>query len=63
MLSSVMAAHNITDYEIQALVDGETGDQEAIRLMDVITKDPALLNRYLIYKKQKNLLKFWWKDN
>jgi hypothetical protein len=53
----------ISDLEIQALVDGEVDDPKSVELMTVMTRDPALYNRYLLYKKQKSLLKSWWKDN
>ena len=58
-----MNSKHISDYEIQALVDGEVDDRTMIALMEAVTADPLLHNRYLLYKKQKNLLKFWWKDN
>lgn len=58
-----MGKEKITDYDIQALVDGEVTDNQYVALFDAVTNDPALYNRYLLYKKQKNLLKSWWKDN
>ena len=53
----------ITDFDIQALVDGEVDDYTAVSLLEALNQDPALYNRYLLYKKQKSLLKSWWKDN
>lgn len=53
----------ITDFDIQALIDGQVDDQTCVSLVEQINKDPTLYNRYLLYKKQKNLLKSWWKDN
>lgn len=53
----------ISDLEIQALVDGEVDDRTALALLDALQRDPTLHNRYLLYKKQKSLLKSWWKDN
>ncbi len=58
-----MNTKNITDYEIQALVDGEIDDRTALELLDLLQRNPTLYNRYLLYKKQKSLLKSWWKDN
>lgn len=58
-----MNTKNITDFDLQALVDGELDDNKCVALFDAVTRDPALYNRYLLYKKQKNLLKNWWKDN
>lgn len=58
-----MGKEKITDYDIQALVDGEVTDNQYVALFEAVNSDPALYNRYLLYKKQKNLLKSWWKDN
>lgn len=62
-LGYIMSSRNITDFDIQALVDGETADAEAARLLDAVKNDPQLYYRYMLFKKQKNLLKSWWKDN
>ena len=59
----IMSSHNITDLDIQALVDGEKDDAEAARLLEALQNDPQLYYRYILYKKQKTLLKNWWKDN
>jgi anti-sigma factor RsiW len=53
----------ITDLDIQALVDGEIDDKSSVSVMAALNRDPVLYNRYLVYKKQKLLLKSWWKDN
>lgn len=58
-----MTIRNVTDLDIQALVDGEVTDEESAYLMEILDRDPALYHRYLLYKKQKSLLKVWWKDN
>ena len=58
-----MAAKNITDLDIQALVDGSIDEKTSVYMLEAITNDSALYNRYLIYQKQKKLLKAWWKDN
>ena len=58
-----MDTKGITDMDIQALVDGEVDDRKSVFLMQAVTQDPNLYNRYLVYKKQKALLKIWWKDN
>lgn len=58
-----MGTNNITDYDIQALVDGQVDDKTSVSLMEAVTKDPNLYNRYLLYIKQKKLLKSWWKDH
>ena len=56
-------ARTITDLDIQALIDGEVSEQDYVDLFEAVSRDPNLYNRYLLYKKQKNLLKSWWKDN
>lgn len=53
----------ITDLDIQALVDGEIIGDRKQALMDSLTCHPDLYKRFLLYQKQKNLLKSWWKDN
>lgn len=63
VLENVMNTSHITDFDIQALVDGEVDDEELARLMDVVNSNPTLYNRYMAYKRQKSLLKSWWKDN
>ncbi len=58
-----MNGKTITDLDIQALVDGQVDEQTGLKLLEALGSDPALYNRYLLYKKQKSLLKSWWKDN
>lgn len=58
-----MITKHITDLDIQALVDGEVDEKTSLLLLEAVTNDPALYNRYLLYQKQKKLLKAWWKDN
>ena len=60
---STMKSGKITDMDIQALVDGQMEKSAADKLMEILMRDPALLNRYKVYQKQKSLLKSWWKDN
>jgi anti-sigma factor RsiW len=58
-----MNSKHITDLDIQALVDGNVDEHASMMLLEAVTNDPALYNRYLVYQKQKKLLKSWWKDN
>lgn len=53
----------ITDLDIQALVDGNVDEKTSLLLLEAVSGDPDLYNRYLVYQKQKKLLKLWWKDN
>ncbi len=55
--------HTITDLDIQALIDEAMDGDFAAYVWQAIENDPILHNRYLVYKKQKDLLKLWWKDN
>lgn len=54
---------NITDMDIQALVDGELPPEDRSRLLAVIRHSPELTRRYAMYAHQKDLLKMWHKDN
>jgi anti-sigma factor RsiW len=58
-----MERETITDLEIQALVDGELDQARQKQVMDALDRRPDLYKRYLQYKKQKSLLRAWWKDN
>ena len=58
-----MHSKHITDLDIQALVDGNVDERTSMMLLEAVTNDPTLYNRYLVYQKQKKLLKSWWKDN
>lgn len=58
-----MNSKHITDLDIQALVDGNIDEKTSLMLLEAVTNDPALYNRYLVYQTQKKLLKSWWKDN
>jgi anti-sigma factor RsiW len=53
----------VTDYDIQALIDGELDEEQKKQVLEALTSDQALFSRYLVYKRQKGLLKSWWKDN
>ena len=35
----------------------------AKQIYEAVIREPALYYRYQLYKKQKTLLKTWWKDN
>lgn len=58
-----MTGVQITDYDIQALVDGEADISLQAQILEALAKDPSLYNRYMMYQKQKKLLKSWWKDH
>ena len=51
---------HISDFEIQALIDGELDEHAADTLFTRIKDHPAALKRYCELLKQKELLKLWW---
>ena len=50
----------VTDYDIQALVDGELEWEEEKRVRAYISSNWQALQRYHELVDQKNLLKKWW---
>ncbi len=58
-----MNSKSISDLDIQALVDGNIDEKTSLLLLEAVAADPDLYNRYVVYQKQKKLLKLWWKDN
>lgn len=51
-----------TDYQIQALVDGELSPDQAKRIRDKIRQQRPLQARYEALLRQKSLLQRWWKS-
>ena len=54
---------NITDYDIQALVDNELSWEEEKRIRAHVVSNPDAHRRYKELCRQRNLLKDWWKDS
>lgn len=54
---------NITDYDIQALVDNELPWEEEKRIRAYITSNPDAHERYKELCRQRALLKDWWKKS
>jgi len=52
----------ITDYEIQAVVDEQMPLAEKNRMMERIIRCPDSLNRMEALIRQKNLLREWWRS-
>lgn len=52
----------ITDYEIQAVVDEQLPLAEKNRMMERIIRCPDSLNRMESLIRQKNLLREWWRS-
>ena len=52
---------NITDFDIQALVDNELEWEQAKYVLAHIDQHPTAQRRYEELVRQKKLLKDWWK--
>lgn len=53
--------HSVSDYEIQALVDGELSETDRVTVMARILSSPAALKRLSVYLDQKDRLRAWWR--
>ncbi len=51
---------DISDLDIQALVDGELDELRAGEIRDAISKHPVKLKRFEELQKQKEQLREWW---
>lgn len=56
-----MSKNNITDYDIQALVDNELQHEDAKKVCAYIEKSAQAQKRYHELVEQKIMLKTWWK--
>ncbi len=52
---------NISDFDIQALIDNELDWEEEKRVKLAINRDAQFIERYESLKNQKKLLQDWWK--
>ncbi|HRQ59920.1 MAG TPA: hypothetical protein PLO23_00130 [Alphaproteobacteria bacterium] len=52
----------ITDYNLQALIDNELTAEQAERVLALISTDPRAKNRYIELCRQKDFLKIWWAE-
>lgn len=52
---------NITDYDIQALIDNELDWEEEKRVREAIKYNSQFMKRYNTLKNQKTLIQNWWK--
>lgn len=57
-----MSIKSITDYDIQALVDGELPETKARKVQEFIESNRSAQKRYQQLCKQHDLLKLWWQD-
>ncbi len=53
----------ITEWDIQALIDGELSAQEEAYVLKILDENPDMQERYKFLQKQKQLLQLWWKDH
>lgn len=52
---------NITDHDIQALIDNELEWEHEKRVREAIKYNLQLMKRYNTLKSQKTLIQNWWK--
>lgn len=52
----------ITDWDIQALLDNELSEQEQSEILRAMRDDITLRARYSELRRQRDLLRAWWKD-
>ncbi|MGQ0527369.1 MAG: anti-sigma factor family protein [Alphaproteobacteria bacterium] len=52
----------ITDFDIQAMVDGELSPMEVKKVRAHLDRDPNAQKRYQELKRQKALLRNWYDD-
>lgn len=55
--------NQVTDYDIQALIDGELEGDQKQHVLAHIENDKAARQRYEELSHQKRLLQEWWVDN
>lgn len=53
----------ISEWDIQALIDGELSSAEEAYVLQAISDTPELQERYNALQKQKQLLQLWWKEH
>ncbi len=51
---------NISDFDVQALIDNELSPQRRIQVLEMLNGNIALKKRYQSLLEQRDLLKFWW---
>lgn len=56
-----MSSQNITDYDLQALVDNELDWEDQKHVLDYIECTPEAKKRYEELKAQKEVLQRWYK--
>lgn len=52
----------ITDWDIQALLDNELSEAEQAAILKAMRDDITLRARYNELRRQRDLLRQWWKD-
>lgn len=51
---------NITDDDIQALLDNELSAEEEQEIMGELRNNPEMMRRFMLLRQQKKLLQLWW---
>ena len=57
-----MQDFNVTDFDIQALIDNELDYETEKTVMSYLDKDVKAKERYDTLKRQKKLLQEWWRN-
>lgn len=53
---------NFTDYDIQALIDGELPPEQEKEVRTFILMDSVAKEKYIKWKQQKEQLRNWWQQ-
>ena len=53
----------ISEWDIQALIDGELSADEEAYVLQALADAPDMQELFNLLKKQKQLLQLWWKDH
>lgn len=55
--------NEVSEYEIQALVDGEFSETDRMAVMARVLSSPAALKTLSTYLNQKDMVRAWWRGN
>lgn len=53
----------ISEWDLQALIDGALSSAEEAYVLNVVNATPELQEKLNALQKQKQLLQLWWKDH
>lgn len=55
--------NEVSEYEIQALVDGEFSETDRMAVMTRVLSSPTALKTLSAYLEQKDMVRAWWRWN